>query len=328
MQSSRVRGPLAGLHPQVAQILREMELADEPEWSSLKEMRRAVNLAVRELSGPPPTLAQTQDAIIPGSGGAIPLRIYRPGRRSMATVVFFHGGGWVFGDLEAYDPFCHHLAHETGCGIVSVAYRLAPEQKYPAATQDAWAAVQWVADHAGELGGDKEQIAVAGESAGGNLAAAVCLMARDRGAPALCHQLLLYPVLDLASFRRPSYRSYGTLETLSQERMEWFREQYLGPRADPLDPHVSPSRAASLSHLPPTTLVSAGHDVLRDEGQAYVRRLQRAGVPATWLCYPDMTHGFLNMGLRVDRAGQALAEIGSVLRRALRGGRANSRAMR
>jgi acetyl esterase len=305
----------------MAQVLHEMQTTEEPNWDSLTEMRAAVNTAIRELTGDPPSPLAAQvtsrDRQAPGPAGALPLRCYVPPQRTRPPLmVFFHGGGWVYGSVDAYDPFCRALAADSGCMVLSVGYRLAPEKKFPAAIKDAWTATVWAAEHAEELGADKTRLAVAGESAGGNLAAAVALLARDRG-PALAHQLLLYPVLDLVNMDRPSYRLYGEMETLSRSMMQWLRDQYLQRPGDVEDPRASPLRADSLAGLPPATVLNAGHDVLRDEGEEYVRRLQSEGVPARWLHYPDMAHGFLNMGLRVDRAWEALRDVGLVVRQCL-----------
>ena len=310
-----------GLDPQVAAILQEMEADEEPTWTSLAETRAAVNEAVAALTGPPTAIAEIADLAAPGPAGRIPLRCYRHCQpKPLATLLFLHGGGWTYGDLDAYDPFCHTLAYETRCTVVSVDYhyRLAPEHPFPAAVLGAWAATRWVVAHTEALGAP-QRLAIAGESAGGNFAAAVCPKARQEAGPALELQLLIYPALDLAGFDRESYRRYGHLETLSTARMRAFCAQYLGSEGNPYDPLASPLRADTSAGLPAAIVVNAEHDVLRDEGEAYVRALRRDGVPVLWPHYPGIVHGFLNVGLCVDRAWLALAEIGRAVRECLGG---------
>jgi acetyl esterase len=257
-------------------------------------------------------VASVEDRTIPGPAGEIPVRIYRPatavvGGTDAPGIVFFHGGGWAICDLDSHDGACRRLANEVGAVVVSVDYRLAPENKYPAAADDAYAATAWVADHAAELGVDPARLAVAGDSAGGNLAAVVALMARDRGGPALAFQLLIYPVIDSSAARndRPSRseNAVGYFLTLSQ--MEWYRAQYLPEEAAGEDPLVSPHLAPSLAELPSACIITAEMDLLRDEGEHYGRAMVAAGVDVTISRTPGMFHGFFNMDAVLEGAKDA-----------------------
>jgi acetyl esterase len=243
----------------------------------------------------PPAVAGVEDRIVAGS---IPARMYWPlggGASPAPLVVFLHGGGWVLCDLDTHDIPCRNLANATGSVVVSVDYRLAPEHRFPAAIDDAYAALAWAHEHAGELGADPARLAVAGDSAGGNLAAAVALAARDRGGPALRYQLLIYPVLD-HDFDRPSYQENAVGNFLTAVHMQWYWDQYV-PDVDARDnPLASPMRAPELRGLPPAYVITAECDVLRDEGNAYAARLRDAGVPVTLSCAPGMFHGFFGTG--------------------------------
>lgn len=269
-------------------------------------------------------VASVEDRRIPGPADEIPVRIYRPaapapGQDGPPGVVFFHGGGWTICDLDTHDGACRRLANELGAVVVSVDYRLAPEHKYPAAADDAYAATAWVADHAAELGIDPARLAVAGDSAGGNLGAVVALMARDRGGPALAFQLLVYPVIDSSPTRndRPSRseNAVGYFLTLSQ--MEWYRDQYLPDERTGEDPYVSPHLASSLEGLPPACVVTAEMDLLRDEGEHYGRALEAAGVEVAIYRAPGMFHGFFNMDAVLEGARDAQQVAFDAMRGAL-----------
>jgi acetyl esterase len=249
--------------------------------------------------------------------GAVPVRIYRPSaERPLPTMVYFHGGGWVLGSVEVYDGTVRDLANAAGCLVVSVDYRLAPEHKFPAAADDAYAATRWVAEHADEIGADPARLAVGGDSAGGNLAAAVTLMARDRGGPALAYQLLIYPVTDQA-FETPSYHENAEGYGLTRAQMMWFSAHYLRTPADADDPLASPLRAPSLRGLPPALVVTAGYDPLRDEAEQYAERLRADGVDVRVERYPGLIHGFFGMTATIDSAGAAIGRAGDALRSAL-----------
>jgi acetyl esterase len=231
------------------------------------------------------------------------------------VVVYLHGGGWVLCGLETHDTGCRTLADRLGAVVISVDYRRAPEDQFPAAAEDSYAATVWAAGQARELGGDPARMVVAGDSAGGNLAAAVALMARDRGGPAIAYQLLVYPVIDVAR-NTMSYRENATGYYLTAQHMQWYWEQYLGP-ADGHDPYASPIYA-DLAGLPPALIVTAEHDPLRDEGEAYAEALQRAGVDATARRYAGMFHGFFNMTEHLAGARDASNDVVAILGAALR----------
>jgi acetyl esterase len=253
--------------------------------------------------------AAVEDRTIPGPAREIPVRVYRPMKASgdpAPGFVYFHGGGWVICDLDSHDGACRRLATAIGAVVVSVDYRLAPEHPWPAASDDAYAATLWTAEHADELGVDASRLAVAGDSAGGNLAAVIAQMARDRGGPALAFQLLIYPVIDSTATRndRPSRTDNAKGYFLALEHMEWYRDQYLGSAMGD-EPYVSPHCADSLNGLPPACVVTAEMDLLRDEGEHYAEQLKAAGVPVTLHRADGMFHGFFNMDAALDGAKEA-----------------------
>lgn len=260
---------------------------------------------------------QVDDRTIPGPAGEIPVRVYRPSDdRPLPVVVWFHGGGWTIGNLDTHDNTCRSLANGVGCVVVSVDYRLAPEHKFPAAVDDALAATEWVAEHATEVGGDPARVAVAGDSAGGNLAAVVSLLARDAGTPDLAYQLLVYPVTD-HEFESASMRGNATGYFLEQESMRWFYNQYLNDENDGADWRFSPLRAAELSGLPPAFVLTAEFDPLRDQGELYARELEAAGVPVELRRYDGVFHGFFGMREFIEPAQQAFDDVTKALRAAL-----------
>jgi acetyl esterase len=267
-------------------------------------------------AGTPEPVHRVDDRKVPGPKGDIPVRIYTPkGDAPFPVLVFFHGGGWVIGSIQTHDGLCRQLANAVGCIVASVDYRLAPEHPYPAAAEDAYAATRWVAENAGRIGGDPARIAIGGDSAGGNLTAVVALMARDRGAPRLVFQLLVYPVTDVPC-DNDSYRENGKDYFLTTEQMWWFWNHYAGsaPRLD--DQYLCPLRAKDLGRLPPALVVTAEHDPLRDEGEAYARRLQEAGVVARAKRYPGVFHGFFAMGQLLARGREATGDAAAALRSA------------
>lgn len=267
---------------------------------------------------PRPPIGSVEDRKISGPSGEIPIRIYTPaapatGSRGRPVLVFCHGGGWVVGDLETHDGLCRSLANAAGAVTVSVDYRRAPEHKYPAAAEDAYAVTRWAETNARELGGDPSRLAVAGDSAGGNLAAVTALMARDRGGPRIALQVLLYPITDCV-FDTPSYLEFADGHFLSRGAMQWFFQQYLTRPAQAVEPYVSPLRSPDLSGLPPSLVLTAECDVLRDEAESYAARLQQAGVSVDHIRCPGMIHGFLRRTEVFPQALQMIDLIGQRLK--------------
>jgi acetyl esterase len=309
------------LDPQAAAVLAELAAVKLPDLSTLppEVLRKAFReLAVRDAEAV--ELASVQDRTIPGPAGPIPVRVYspEPGTRPLPLLVYFHGGGFVLCDLDTHDPTCRALAKRAGCVVVSVDYRLAPEARFPAAPEDCLAAARWAAANAASLGADPRRVAVAGDSAGGNLAAVVSLLARERGGPALVHQLLVYPVTDW-SFDTASHRENAEGYLLTRDMMSWFRGHYFAKPEHATDPLAAPLRAADLRGLPPATVLTAEFDPLRDEGEAYAARLREAGVPTTLTRYDGMFHGFFGMTARIDRAREAVEDATRALRNAFEG---------
>jgi acetyl esterase len=251
-----------------------------------------------------------EDRSLPGPAGPIPVRVFRPGAEPAPVLIYFHGGGWVLGSIVTAHGVCATLARLAGCVVCSVDYRLAPEHRFPAALDDAWAVTTWVAEHAQELGGRPGALAVGGDSAGGNLAAVCSLRARDIGLP-LALQLLVYPVLD-ADLETSTYREFADGYFLTAHGMGWFWDQYM-PAGDRFDPDASPLRAHDVAGVAPALVILAENDPLRDEGEAYARRLEEAGVPVTLSRYDGMIHGFFRMPGVIDRANDALAEAAAAL---------------
>ena len=311
------------LDPQARAVIDLVIRSGRPAYHQLspKDARQLFR-ETRPASTPtPPQIGMVRDLTADGPLGPIPLRVYRPAgvpaSTPLAVLVFFHGGGWVIGDLETHDVLCRQLTAGSGVSVVSVDYCLAPEHKFPAAVDDAWAATRWVVAHAGELAVDASRLAVGGDSAGGNLAAVVALLARGKGAPAIAVQVLIYPVADLVGETR-SYRDFAEGYLLTREGMRWFIAHYLTAEAEAVDWRASPLRAQSLAGLPPALIVTAGFDPLRDEGEAYAERLREAGVRVDSVCYGGMIHGFVPMGRLLDTAGRAISLIAGSLSQALR----------
>jgi acetyl esterase len=269
---------------------------------------------------PPAPVALVEDLTIPGPGGPIPVRHFRPaGTAAGATLpalVWYHGGGWVMGDLDTHDGICRALANAAGAAVVSVDYRRPPEAKFPAAADDCYAVLGWLAQHGERLRIDGARLAIGGDSAGGNLAAVTALQARERSGPAIRQQVLVYPVTDFTR-AHASYRERAEGYGLTAAAMAWFIEQYLNGAAEVRDWRASPLHARDYRGLPPAFVITAGYDVLRDEGRAYAAALERAGVPSVHRPFDGMIHGFLGMGRLIDAAAVATEEIGTVLRRAL-----------
>jgi acetyl esterase len=253
-------------------------------------------------------VGNVENRTIPGPGGELKLRIYTPvGKGPFPLIVFFHGSGFVICSLDTHDTMCRHLCAGASAVVVSVDYRLAPEHKFPAAPDDCLAATRWAAAHCAELNADPTRIALAGDSAGGNLAAVTALRVRDEGGPALCAQLLIYPVTD-ADTNTPSYQENAEGYGLTRDGMIWFWGHYLDSQANAVDPHVSPLRAKNLSGLPPAFVLTAEYDPLRDEGEFYANRLTEAGVPTRLTRYDGVNHGFFFWYDRIDTTRVAVRD--------------------
>lgn len=262
-------------------------------------------------------LQGVEDRSIPGPQGQIPIRIYAAeGTGKRPVIVYYHGGGWVVGSIETHDNVTRYLAEASGGIVVSVDYRLAPENPFPAAVDDAYAALQWVSGNAESLGGDPSRITVAGDSAGGNLSAAVSLRSRDRNGPKIQCQALIYPVTDISSLDTESYNDFATGFFLTKEGMEWFRSHYLPKTEDRVDPYASPLLARDHSNLPPAVVITAEFDPLRDEGEAYAEKLREAGVPVKVVRYDGVIHGFVSFLGIVDQAAEALDLIAARVKQA------------
>ena len=261
---------------------------------------------------------------IPGPGGDIPVRHYRPAGASAETVLpallYFHGGGWTIGDLDTHDTLCRELANLARCAVLSVDYRMGPEHKFPAAVDDAHASFRWLVAQSAALRMDPARIAVGGDSAGANLATVVALIARDEGGTQPCFQLLIYPATEHA-FATASHQAFAQGYLLTRESMRWFMGNYLRDERDALDWRASPARAPRLDGLPRATVMTAGFDPLRDEGKAYAERLADSGVDVAYRAYPGMIHGFIMMGGVLDTANDAVHDAAADLTSAFaRGG--------
>ena len=306
------------LDPQARALLDQMAAAGmAPLESQSVADARAFMESMRALHGPPTDLAVVRELRLEGPAGPIPARFYRMREDGLLPLlVYFHGGGWVIGSLETHDGVCRDLAAKAGCAVLSVDYRLAPEHRYPAAAEDSYAALLWARANASRLGIDPARIAVGGDSAGGNLAAVVALMARDRRGPALRYQLLVYPVT-CGRMDTPSYRENAEGYLLTRDAMAWFWNHYVPAATDREQPYASPLRAVGLAGLPTALVLTAEFDPLRDEGEAYAARLREAGVATTLRRYDGLIHGFFGMGALIDRARAAFDETATTLRAAL-----------
>lgn len=303
------------LDPQIQQLLAELKAAgSKPPWEASIEEVRAGQLARRAWSGTPAQVQQWEDFSIPGAGGPIRVRVYRQGP-DRPVLIWYHGGGFVAGSIEAQDPVYRLLAIRSGCAVLAVDYRLAPEDPFPAAVDDAYAVLGWVTAHGWERGLDSTRIAVGGDSAGANLATVAVRRARDRGARLPQFQTLVYPVTD-ATMSRESYAAFADGYMLTRRHMEWYFAQYLPPGTDPRNPDVSPLFAPSLGGVSPAFVMTAEYDPLRDEGEAYAGRLRDAGVEVTLARCPGLVHGFFSMGGIVPAAYRAVCDVAGAVREA------------
>ncbi|MGI9479344.1 MAG: alpha/beta hydrolase [Hyphomicrobiaceae bacterium] len=309
------------LHPGAQAVLDLIAEAGRPSFEEMTvpECREAYVNSRKALQPDPIDIAESRNLVMPGPAGDVALRLYRATPLEAGTlqpvIVYFHGGGWVIGDLESHDTVCRELAARSGATLISVDYRLAPEHVFPAAVDDAVAATRWVADNAADLGVDADRLAVAGDSAGGNLAAVVAIAARD-GGPKVAFQALLYPVTDF-DLTRPSYAENGARPPVKTATMAWFRDLYLTKQEDQRDWRAAPIHAADLSGLAPAFVMTAGYDPLRDEGRAYADALEAAGTACTYRCYDGQIHGFLNMARVNPQTFDAFAEVSAAIKAGL-----------
>jgi acetyl esterase len=308
------------LDPDANAVFRAFQEAGRPPYETVSPAEaRELYLKGRAVTNPgPPELKSVQPLAIPSPHGSIPARVYTPMRLRKTDglapcLVFFHGGGWVIGDLDSHDVVCRKLADEGQLIVISVDYRLAPEHKFPAAVEDAVMATKWIADNPSQLGIDASRLTVGGDSAGGNLAAVVAISARDGNGPDISGQVLIYPAIDFA-LTHPSHREPETSILLTHSVIRWFRDHYLTGAADVHDWRASPARAGTLIGLPPAYVLTAGADPLRDEGDEYAHRLKEAGVPVTYRTFPGQFHGFFTMGKLLQQANVAAKEIGAWLK--------------
>lgn len=307
------------LDPNARGLLDQMEQQGLPPFEEMTVAQaRDVIMGFKDLQAEPPPIAATQDRTIPGPAGELPIRVYTPDAPAPHPVlVYFHGGGWTVGNIDIADRPCRALAHATGSVVVSVEYRMGPEDKFPASFDDCYAATAWVAEHAAELGVDPDRLAVIGDSAGGNLAASVALQARERGGPRIAYQVLIYPVTD-CGVEYPSHQENGDGYLLTSAAMRWFWGHYLSDPAHGSDPRAAPIRATDLSGLPPALVVTCEFDPLRDEGEAYAERLRAAGGSVKLHRFDGMIHGFFWMSQVFPQTQELMDEIARELSSALR----------
>lgn len=304
------------LDPQVqAMRARRIEQGARPLYTmSLAEARAADLADIRAAAGAGEPVHEVVDRGIPGQDGELPIRIYRPnGGGPLPTLVYFFGGGWTLGSIDTSDGICRSLANAVPCLVITVGYRLAPEHRFPAAVNDCFEATRWIAAHAGELGADPGRLAVAGDSAGGNLAAVVSLLARQHGEPALAAQVLVYPNTRYRA-DTASMRDNDDPSLFNRNSVDWYWKHYLADPEDGRSPLVSPLLAEDLSGLPPALVITAEYDPLRDEGERYAERLRAAGVPVEASRYDGMVHGFFAMAGILDGGRQAHAHVAHYLR--------------
>jgi acetyl esterase len=308
------------LDPDAAAVFKAFQEAGRPPYESGTPVQaRELYLKARLLTNPePPDMKSVQPLSIPSPTGSIPARLYTPLKLRQTNglapcLVFFHGGGWVIGNLDSHDVVCHKLADEGQLIVIAVDYRLAPEHKFPAAVNDAIAATKWIAANAKQLGIDAARLTVGGDSAGGNLAAVVAISARDDNGPAIAGQVLIYPATDF-TMTHPSHREPETSVLLTHSVIRWFRDHYLNGASDIDDWRASPARIRTMAGLPPAYVLTAGADPLRDEGEEYATRLKEAGVPVTYRTFPGQFHGFFTMGKLLQQANLAAADIGAWLK--------------
>lgn len=279
-----------------ANFLQQLAAAGgKPLHECTPEEARALGSALADLAGPAPEMARVEEHLVEAADGVVPVRVLVPLEPARGVIVYYHGGGWVLGTINEYDTMARKLAERTSCAVVLVEYRLAPEHRYPTAVDDSYAALEWTGRRLSSIAGREDvPLIVAGDSAGGNLAAVMALRARDRGGPPIALQVLIYPVTD-ADFDRSSYTDAENQLLLTREAMIWFWDHYLPDASRRIEPDASPLRAFDVGGLPQAVVLTAEHDVLRDEGEAYAERLAAAGVPVDFKRYAGQMHGFFTM---------------------------------
>jgi acetyl esterase len=287
-------------------------------YPPLPELRQQLRTMVMLMDEPAPPLARIEDIRIPGPAGDIPARVYaaRAGGAPLPVVTYFHGGGWVQGDLETHHGLCARLAKHAGVLVVAVDYRLAPEHKFPAAVEDCMAAYGWLRASGRDIGGDPARVAVAGDSAGGNLSAVVSQLAATSGLPVPTCQVLIYPAVDF-SFETESHREMENGHVIPRDRVVWYMQQYLASDSDHSDLRASPLRASSVAGQPPAMIVTAGFDPLRDEGHAYADKLRKAGVDVAYREYPGQIHAFISLTKAIPQGMACTLEVAEYLRKRL-----------
>ncbi|MDB5410865.1 MAG: esterase [Rhodospirillales bacterium] len=301
------------LDPMIQNMLAATKASGWPGIAAVTPQEARDFMAARNaLLGQGPEVGAVEEVAIATRGGAIPGRLFLPSAKPKGLIVFYHGGGWVFGTPDEYELIARCLVDRTGCATLLVDYRLAPEHRFPAGVEDCYDAFLWAAEQRHRLGGASLPLIVAGDSAGGNLAAVCAALARDAGGPAIAYQVLVYPVAD-CDFTTASYKEHGEGLMLTGADMKWFFAHYVGDETRYADPLVSPMRAPSLAGLPPAFVVTAEYDVLRDEGEAFAAKLRDAGVVITLRRYDGMAHGFLRMVNLIVTSRQAMDDIGRAI---------------
>lgn len=305
------------LDPAASYLLEQMAAHDAPKMNTLTPEQARLGADMSEMAGEPEEVGKVENRTISGSTGEISIRIYTPeGDGPFPALVYYHGGGWVIGDLDMMDVPCRIITNRANCVVVSVDYSLAPEHKFPVAVGEAYDAVNWVAENGSLINVDSTLIAVGGDSAGGNIAAAVTLMAKDKGAPSIQYQLLIYPATNYA-FDTVSYEENGKGNYfLSKEELMWFWNHYLANAEDGENPYASPLRAKDFSGLPSALVITAEYDALRDEGEAYAEKLKKAGVSVELTRYDGMIHGFFGMPLALQQGKLAIEQSAESLKQA------------
>jgi len=309
--------PRDKIYPEVLDLLEAIEAETAPPLESLApaEARQAAVEALKQTALPAEEVARVEDLRIPNGSHQVPIRVYSPAAGGPnACLLYFHGGGWVVCDLDTHDSICRAIARRAQAVVVAVDYRLAPESKFPAAVEDCYAAVAWVAQNAARLNVDARRIAVGGDSAGGTLSAVMCLKSRDEHGPRIALQILVYPVTNLAAFDTPSYAEFADGYHLTRAEMEWFRGHYLAHPDDARNPYASPLLAPDLGGLPPALVITAECDPLRDEGEAYAKRLAEAGVQTACTRYVGMIHPFFSLGGKFSQALRAIEQVAAAVR--------------